>query len=1181
VSMKKAASAAGLSASRKRLYSLPKSAPVRLLSGTGAQSTPIFACPCLPRLLTSQASRASSSSAASTNIPAGFAAALADAQATLDEVKRTKVSHKIVAQRLVHRCVAQSASLLQLLPERTPHSSDVMSRNSSETLTRDCMQTAADLLQQARDVFHGRDDLWSPREAAQLAEAAALGRIASLQAHFRGKTLRDDPVRPSDAAAFQAQTCASLGTQMIATRQLLSAVAWNAIGAGREAASIHSLALRDAVELLRALAAGGLRREDVPTPLMQSVCAALRDAMHAHMAAATPGQEVPGATKSQEQDRLLHVTHLHLELPGGPSNRTAMLAWVTHTLEALHTLQVPPSFFETLPGFQADFLPFLEYAVNKRTEALQLLQGLGDERDATAATAAALLGASGDSSSGFQPLEVAAFAAACKEHQGTSAQQLELLDAVAAASIARVRQGFVISADTAQLCSLASSLGGVYSDSTPPHLRHLAHMCAQQLYVRVGEWRAAHEAGDAAAAAACLGPRDACTVLHSLRRVLRGSPHNYGVDTSHGHKVAATAASEKWTAAAIANALRGRVSSTGHYHSISLGAPASTKQLSKMQIDSAARVCAAVAQAAALAVHSGDMPVTPALGAMGVLAALGEAHGSVASSTCAGHDVDVRRKGSAGGPVWKPWSRGKSAKALQWPGQVRQEARRLRDAADKAAKEGGFQSDLARMLCASHFWWQDLFPNGLSDSGPSGKAPKQNKAAAIENTLRALQAEPTVAHAVSNVYSLVLFRSLRLAVLDYRRIAKEYFKCAATGTLPQTAVHALTGGTESQMLSARYAAERQWGPAAFGFSDDQGSPAAGPRLGGSGDDGLSDGMSSRGSSSDSEGWLLSDTEDDVQDMQIFNRFRLQYAPSAELQAARVDASAAAQVRHFDECLMGAHAWILVDSMWMMKRRKQVAATVRSAALLVRNSAGAQQEGDAADNGVAAAVRLCLDDIGDVAEQITPLLVGAGMHQFRASVIRMLEHSAALLQQPTGAEERGVPAARELKAPDLAAIKRLLGPLRALHCRHTGQASTAALREAILAHFPAPLAMYTAAFKGGGGPAASAASIPQQAAELVQLPPIVLPPGASVESSTGGLLHNLYMLSPEALCGLSTTLGAHEFNIHFGTLKATPSKGGRHSEQLFGARVQRKRQTEAFRLSALEAQVAALRKAAKG
>ena len=128
---------------------------------------------------------------------------------------------------------------------------------------------------------------------------------------------------------------------------------------------------------------------------------------------------------------------------------SALLAWVTQTSEALHALRVPPSLFETLPGFFSDCLPFLKLAIDKRTEALQLLQNLNG-RDATASAAAALLAADAQEGRDFSALEVDAFVAACETHQGAAAQQLEMLDAVAASSVARVRQGFVASADTQQ-----------------------------------------------------------------------------------------------------------------------------------------------------------------------------------------------------------------------------------------------------------------------------------------------------------------------------------------------------------------------------------------------------------------------------------------------------------------------------------------------------------------------------------------------------------------------------------------------------------------------------------------------------------------------------------------------------------------------------------------------------------
>ena len=1036
------------------------------------------------------------------------------------------------------------------------------------------------MLQQARDIFHSRDDLWNPRETSLLVESASIPELASAQAGHRGRSIRGADSHGSQTRdaphIFDAHMCACIGSHIISTRQLLSGVAWNAIGAGREAASIYSLPLREATDLLQALAKGGLRREDVPTPLMQSVCAALRDAM-ASLASRAPsnvgGERGPTHRPSQEQDRLLHVTHLSLELPGGPSNRTAVLAWVAQATQALHVLRVPPSFFDTLSGFHSDLLPFLEQSVNTRTEALQLLQGLGGDKDATAATAAALLGADRGANSGFTPLEVDAFIAACKVHEAAPAQQLEMLDAVAAASVARVRQGFVASADTAQLRGLAASLGRMYSDTTPPHLRHLAHMCAQQLYVRVGEWRSAVEGGGETPPAA-LHPRDACAILHSLTRVLRGSPHNYGVDTSHGHKVATVAAAEGWAEDAVANALRGQVSSTGHYHSISVGAPPSIKQLSKMPIDSASRVCAAVAQAAALAMHRGELPVPTALGAMGTLTALGEAHGSVASSTCSGQDVDTRSRGPGNGPVWKPWSRGKAAKAAEWPAATAEEARRLRAAGAAAHSDGGFRSDLARMLSASHFWWQDLFANGLSDAGP-GKQ-KQTKSSAIKHTLKALSAEPTVAHAVTNVYTLVLFRALRLAVLDYRRIAKEYFHCAAGGSLPQTAIHSLTGGTESQVLSVRYAAERQWGPSAFGFSDEGGRRPHRLELGKPTHDvdGFSDSGSSAAASSDSEGWLFSDADDTAQDAEASSRFRLQYAPSDELRAARVDAGAAARVRHFDECMTAAHAWVLVDSMWLLKRQAQVASTVQSAAAFVDSTATGDESED--DNGIRAVLDLCLGRDTDVPHHIAQLLVGADMHQFRAAVIRMLELCAARLQSQTGQGNEG--GADSKGKSMLASIKRILGPLRALHCRHTGQAAAASLRDAILQQHPAPASFYAATLGAGLVPAPKA--VEDQASELLKYPPVVLAGGSSVEDATGGLLQSLFMLPPDALCGLAATLGTHEFNVHYGTVKLTPSRAVKRHDQLFGARVQRKRQTEAFRVTALEAQAAALRKAVR-
>jgi len=333
---------------------------------------------------------------------------------------------------------------------------------------------------------------------------------------------------------------------------------------------------------------------------------------------------------------------------------------------------------------------------------------------------------------------------------------------------------------------------------------------------------------------------------------------------------------------------------------------------------------------------------------------------------------------------------------------------------------------------------------------------------------------------------------------------------------------------------------------------------------------LSDSVSSHGTSTDSEGWLFSDAESDAQDVETFSRFRLQHAPSDELRAARVDATAAAQVRHFDECMTAAHAWVLVDSMWLLKRQQQVANTVQLAAAFVRDTT---PDGESLDDmGVRAAMDMCLDSSSAVSQQVVPLLVGANMHQFRASVIRLLELCAARLQ--AAPEDSGARTAA--RSPDLSSIKRMLGPLRALHCRHTGQAAAASLRDAVLHKHPAPLAFFASSF--GADMPRGPATVQEQARSLVSLPPVILPGGSSVEESTSGLLHNLYLLPPEALCGLAAALGAHEFNIHFGTVKATPNRADKRQDEMFGARVQRKRQTEAFRLAALEAQVGSLRNA---
>ncbi len=1142
----------------------------------------------------------STSGTSNRSLPADFPAALTNARSSLEEVKGTKIKHKLIAQRLIRNCFQLAASLFDGLPDRVRQASSTSLRNSDEILAAAENRIAFELLQQAHDIFHSRDDLWTPQEALRLVETVKLQKLYDMQAHFQGQNIRRASfVSNKDALKglneVDRELCSQLGSFIISCRQLLSAVSWNAIGAGRDAASIQTLPLRDAVQLLSGLAKSGVRREDVPTPLMQSVCAALRDAMQAHIGSSTDGASTkPGGHPTALQDRLLHVTHLYLDLPGGPSNRSALLAWVTQTSEALHALRVPPSLFETLPGFFSDCLPFLKLAIDKRTEALQLLQNLNG-RDATASAAAALLAADAQEGRDFSALEVDAFVAACETHQGAAAQQLEMLDAVAASSIARVRQGFVASADTQQLKDLSRTLGAMYSDTTPPHLRHLAHMCAQQLYQRVGAWRAQQDGGEQSASGPsedALHPSDACDVLRSLTRVLRGSPHVYGVDTSYGNKVASLARTEKWSDAAVANALRGRVGPTGHYHSLLPAAPLSIKQLSKMQVDSASRVCAAVAHAAAIAVRDGQLSTTKALSALGVLAALGEAHGGVAASTCAGQDVDRRRRGPNTGPVWKPWSRGKSAAASSWPAAVLAEADRLESQARSggagAAAQSGFQSDLARMLSASSFWWQKLFPAGVSDAGggptkrPQGGAAV--KANAVDSSLRALRAEETVGHAVVNVYTLVLLRALRLAMLDYRRIAKEYFVGAASGTLPQTVVQRLTGGVEGQGLSVRYAAERQWGPAAFGYSDDSSSPAPLPELGASGDEDLSPGergclFSEFSEASDSEdGWLLSDAEDEHGNSEVFSRYRLQHAPSEALRAARVDAAAAAEVRQSDECLSAAHAWVLVDAMWIMKRRKQVASTVHTAASFVQQaSVSGQVE---LDNGVAALQDLFAHE--NVRAHTAALLVGANMHQFRASVLRMLELCAAIQQeQQGGASGEGGGAAGTLQTspPPLGALKQLLGPLRALHCRHTGQASTAVLRDAIAAQAPAPVSAFRTAFGSADGSECELVGEDQpadQAQALLQMPPVSLHAGASVEAATDGLLHSLYLLPPSALCGLAVQLGAREFNLHFGTVKATPNRDNGDRSQLFPARLHRKRQLEPFRLPALEAQVAVLR-----
>jgi hypothetical protein len=104
------------------------------------------------------------------------------------------------------------------------------------------------------------------------------------------------------------------------------------------------------------------------------------------------------------------------------------------------------------------------------------------------------------------------------------------------------------------------------------------------------------------------------------------------------------------------------------------------------------------------------------------------------------------------------------------------------------------------------------------------------------------------------------------------------------------------------------------------------------------------------------------------------------------------------------------------------------------------------------------------------------------------------------------------------------------------------------------------------------------TVSEQARALASLPPLSMPCGNSAEQATNGLLHSMYMMPPDALCGLSAALGTHEFNLHFGTMRATPIRDSGQGNQLFAARVKRKQQTEAYKLVALEAQIDSIRKA---
>lgn len=1044
-------------------------------------------------------------------------------------------------------------------------------RQQAEAACLDAAERACSEAKAALTVARRSTRAWTPRNAAQAAEALHLPSFDRLLAALRWWGLRRPPQGSAPSKVLEAAST-SVAAARAHGKQLVSAAAWSTLTPPNPDLALHSMPLSRATELLAALSKAGVPGDAVPSSLLQSVCAALGD-LAAEYAPVPPSSADDG--RSSLQAASLHITRLSLTLPSEAVPRSQVLTWMASTCGAIaqldrghHTATQHGDSVEVL----VERLPaFLRSSLSERTEALALVAGAAPRAagrqdrgaanaSATAAAAAAvLLGSNPDAP--FLPQEVDAVVA-CFGLAGRQGTNLDALGQVAQAVVHRRRAGFLPHCTAAQLAAASAALAAVYSDVAPPALRHLAHMCVHQLFVRCTA-----DAGESSA----LSPVEAAELLHVLRPVLRGSPHAFGVDTSFGEAVVRMEASEGWGSDRLHAAMRGRVGPTGQYFPHSYPAEPAQKQLSKMPLASVARVVDAVVGRVIQAIKSdpSSVPVPLALQTLATAHALGEAHASMAASTCGAPRAFEQEGGSRdlGNPAWRPWEGVPEHRAPAWL----QEAEQLCDslqAARKREERGSYRGDLARMLTPVQFWWNGLFPAGLFNVSPRGSSrarPTQASAAAA-----AFASMPDRTQATVALYSLLLMRALHRVSRDYRRVGSQYFTAASTHELPPTVQSELAASVNVTELGMRRAALAAWAPSSFGYSDDALLRAAAPRRQGAGfvpdvgaageeADELPD-FSSTSASDLSDGWLHS-SSDDGDTVEDLGRFRLAGAPQSMLRAARVNTLAAARLRHFDECSLAHLSWVIADAMFLLRRQAKVNALLGAAA------SWALVSGTAPPSAQAAAE--VLQSNPHIADQAAALLVDASMHSMRASCIALLEAAAA----GQVGESKSISGFGELPG-------RVLGTLRALHCRHSAMAPQAKLREVLLQTYPLPVSAFAAAHgQWGSSPRSDTAQHLKEHAHFLSSFAPLSGKMASVVDATDALASDMYLLAPDVLCGMLLVSGLHEFGLHYRLQRVVPAPASQSSvtdpRQLFPRRVRCASNPTPFKESNLQAQIAAV------